>query len=185
AGSDWEAINQPSQIHQGVTHYSPPAVLDLCAAPGSKTTLIASLIPEETLIVAGDLHYHRLRTMKEIAARLDQSRINLVQLDAAGELPFAEERRFDLVLVDAPCSGLGTLERRPEIKWRMSEEKIRELAALQRRLIANAARQVSIGGLLAYAVCSTEPEEGEEVIAEFRAAHAEFRDVTRERLIEL
>lgn len=192
ASGEWPAINQPSQIsnfrsqmHNGGGHHPPPSALDLCAAPGSKTTLLASLLPEDALIVAGDLHHHRLRTMKEIAARLDQTRINLVQLDAAGELPFAEEGRFDRVLVDAPCSGLGTLERHPEIKWRMSEEKIRELAALQRRLLANAARQVGAGGLLTYAVCSTEPEEGEEVIAGFRAAHSEFRDMTRERLIEL
>jgi 16S rRNA (cytosine967-C5)-methyltransferase len=77
------------------------------------------------------------------------------------------------------------LQRHPEIKWRVSEEKIHELAALQQRLLANAARQARAGGLLTYAVCSTEAEEGEEVIAAFRAAHSEFRDVTRERLLEL
>ena len=161
-----------------------PHLLDLCAAPGSKTTLMASLLPEPAMIVASDLHLHRLRTMKELATRLDQTSINLVQIDATGELPF-EAGGFDFVLVDAPCSGLGTLQRHPEIKWRIAVEKIHELALLQKRLLAHAARQVRVGGLLTYSVCSTELEEGEEVMAEFRATHSEFRDMTRERLIEL
>jgi 16S rRNA (cytosine967-C5)-methyltransferase len=159
--------------------------LDLCAAPGSKTMLIASLLPESSLIVAADLHLHRLRLMKELSAKHGIERINLVQLDATGDLPFALEASFDLVLLDAPCSGLGTLQRHPEIKWRMSIERIRELARLQRDLIENAQRQVRAGGLLTYAVCSTEPEEGEEVVEWFRRTHPEYRDVTRERLFEL
>ena len=164
------------------THHS---LLDFCAAPGSKTSLMASLLPEEAMIVACDLHLHRLQTMRELAARANISNINLLQLDATKSLPFASEKQFDLVLLDAPCSGLGTLQRHPEIKWRVTQEKIFELAALQKLLLENAAAQVSAGGILAYSVCSTEPEEGEEIIAEFCAAHAEFRDVTRERLTKL
>jgi 16S rRNA (cytosine967-C5)-methyltransferase len=159
--------------------------LDLCAPPGGKTTLIVSLLPEPSLIVGGDLHLHRLRLMRELSARFGIDRLNLVQLNAVGELPFALEPSFDLVLVDAPCSGLGTLQRHPEIKWRMSAERIRELANLQRDLIENAQRHVRVGGVLTYSVCSTEPEEGEEVIEGFRRNHPEYRDVTRERLLEL
>jgi 16S rRNA (cytosine967-C5)-methyltransferase len=166
-------------------HQSAFRLLDLCAAPGSKAMLLASLLPEDSLIVAGDLHLHRLRTMKELDSRFGMARINLVQLDAAGALPFPQPASFDCVLVDAPCSGLGTLQRNPEIKWRMSIEKIRELAALQDRLITNAAGQVRAGGLLTYSVCSTEVEEGEEVVARFRQNHPEFRDLTRERLTAL
>ncbi|MCI0663436.1 MAG: hypothetical protein L0220_20415, partial [Acidobacteria bacterium] len=99
--------------------------------------------------------------------------------------PFARTASFDFVLLDAPCSGLGTLQRHPEIKWRMNVGKINELAELQKRLIANAAEQVRAGGLFTYAVCSTEPEEGEEMISWFRKNHPEFRDMTRERLVEL
>jgi 16S rRNA (cytosine967-C5)-methyltransferase len=160
-----------------------PKFLDLCAAPGSKTTLLASLLPPATTIVACDLHLHRLNLMKELSARVKADNIHLVQLDATRELPFGEA--FDGVLLDAPCSGLGTLARHPEIKWRMNEAKIGELVALQTRLLANAAGQVRTGGLLTYSVCSTEPEEGEAVIESFRASHPEFRDVTRERLVEL
>jgi 16S rRNA (cytosine967-C5)-methyltransferase len=156
--------------------------LDLCAAPGSKATLLANLRPE-AFIVACDRHLHRLRTMRELAARVDATNLHLVQLDAARELPFVAE--FDSILLDAPCSGLGTLQRQPEIKWRVTEAKICELAALQQQLLASAALRLRAGGLLSYAVCSTEPEEGEEVIADFRASHPEFRDLTRERLTEV
>jgi 16S rRNA (cytosine967-C5)-methyltransferase len=158
--------------------------LDLCAAPGSKTRLLASLLSPDSTVVAGDLYLHRLRTMKELNARLGLYQINLVQLDATQELPFDLES-FDVVLLDAPCSGLGTLQRHPEIKWRTTEAKIAELAELQKRLLDNAARQLRAGGLLVYAVCSTEPEEGEQIIEWFRAKNSGFRDMTRERLAEL
>ena len=166
-----------------------PQYLDLCAAPGSKATLLASLLPEDARIVACDLHAHRLRTMDELRERLGVFNLELKQLDATQELPANFVENFDSVLLDAPCSGLGTLQRHPEIKWRLTEAKIKELAGLQKQLIANAARCVKSGGLLTYAVCSTEPEEGEEVVAWLReqqkSAGCEFRDMTRERLTEL
>ncbi|MBI1766147.1 MAG: 16S rRNA (cytosine(967)-C(5))-methyltransferase RsmB [Acidobacteria bacterium] len=177
------AANHPqSQI-------SNPQCLDLCAAPGSKATLLASLLPADARIVACDLHAHRLRTMDEMRERLGIFNLELKQLDATQELPASFVESFDAVLLDAPCSGLGTLQRHPEIKWRLNEAKLKELAELQKQLIANAARCVKPGGLLTYAVCSTEPEEGEEVVAWLRAqqkeAGYEFRDMTRERLLEL
>lgn len=166
-----------------------PQYLDLCAAPGSKATLLASLLPEDARIVACDLHAHRLRTMDELRERLGIFNLELKQLDATRELPASFVENFDAVLLDAPCSGLGTLQRHPEIKWRLTETKIKELAELQKQLIANAARCVKPGGLLTYAVCSTEPEEGEEIVAWLReqqqTAGYEFRDMTRERLTEL
>jgi 16S rRNA (cytosine967-C5)-methyltransferase len=159
--------------------------LDLCAAPGGKTTLLTSLLPSGAMVVAGDLRFHRLRTMKALSERLGAGNMRLVQLDAAAPLPFDQGEGFDVVLLDAPCSGLGTLQRHPEIKLRMTGDRIGQLAELQKRLIANAARQLCVGGLLVYAVCSTEPEEGEEVIAWFRQNNPEFRDLTRERLVEI
>ncbi len=159
--------------------------LDLCAAPGGKTTLLASLLPANTLVVAGDLRHHRLRTMKELNERLGVDNVHLIQLDAERDMPFDQQEGFDIILLDAPCSGLGTLQRHPEIKSRMSEDRIARLVELQKRLIANAARQLCVGGLLVYSVCSTEPEEGEEVVAWFRQNNPEFRDMTRERLVEI
>jgi 16S rRNA (cytosine967-C5)-methyltransferase len=159
--------------------------LDLCAAPGGKTSLLATLLPANTLVVAGDLRLHRLLTMKALNERLGVDNIHLVQFNAEREPPFDQREGFDIVLLDAPCSGLGTLQRHPEIKLRMSEDRIARLAELQKRLITNAARQLCVGGLLVYSVCSTEPEEGENVVAWFRQNNPEFRDMTRERLVEI
>lgn len=159
-------------------------MIDLCAAPGSKTTLAATLLPKKSTITACELHPHRLRTMKELSERMGIDRIDFVQLDATQPLPYPPES-FDLALLDAPCSGLGTLQRHPEIKWRTTENRIAELSRLQRKLIAEADRIMRPGGLLVYSVCSTEPEEGEEVVADLRESHPEYRDMTRERLLEL
>lgn len=182
--------DEASQLvpHLAVNHQTQVSnfkFLDLCAAPGGKTTLAASLLPDDAMIVACDLHLHRLRTMKELAMRLDVENISLLQLDAARELPFTDDAQFDAVLLDAPCTGLGTLQRHPEIKWRTTEDKVLEMSELQKRLMTNAAKHVRPGGLLTYSVCSTEPEEGEEIIQWFRAQHSEYRDLTRERLVEL
>lgn len=159
-------------------------ILDLCAAPGSKATLIASRLQGDSIIVACDLHLHRLRAMQTIAARLGVTRLQRTALDASTTLPFRASS-FESVLIDAPCSGLGTLAKHPEIKWRLGENNLRELANLQSDILTNGASAVRRGGLLTYAVCSTEPEEGEDVIAKFKSGHPEFRDVTRERLVEL
>lgn len=167
----------------------PAKVLDICSAPGSKATLIAAELAETSslqpsTIVATDLHFHRLRTLNELSKRLGVENIRTIRLDAEREMPF-EPESFDLVLLDAPCSGLGTLQRNPEIKWRIKEEKVVELSELQKKLLVNAAAQVKTGGLLIYSVCSTEPEEGEDVVAWFRRQHPEYRDMTRERLTEI
>lgn len=167
------------------THSASHQTLDLCAAPGSKTTLIASLLPQTAMVVAADLHHHRLKTLRRLAGRLGVLQVQPVQLDATQTLPFAKPAVFDTVVVDAPCSGLGTLQRNPEIKWRTSAARIPELALLQRQLIEQGAQYLRSGGLLTYSVCSTEPEEGEEIVAGLKDRHPEFRDITRERLTEL
>jgi 16S rRNA (cytosine967-C5)-methyltransferase len=160
------------------------SILDLCAAPGSKTTLMESLLGDSGGgVIACDIHHHRLRTLGRLARVAGAGRLLPVQLNATLSLPFAPSS-FDSVLVDAPCSGLGTLQRHPEIKWRVNEVNIRELAELQQQILENATTVLRPGGLLTYSVCSTEPEEGEDVIGQFKRGHPEFRDVTRERLVE-
>ena len=163
---------------------SPYRVWDVCAAPGGKSSLIASLLPAGSFHAATDLHRHRIQLMREQFRRQGLERINLAQVDLSRGSPFSDGS-FQQVLVDAPCSGLGTLQKHPEIKWRLTPDKIGELAALQKRLLEEAAASLSPGGLLTYSVCSTEAEEGEEVIAWFRDRHPEYRDLTRERLVEL
>jgi len=149
-------------------------VLDVCAAPGSKTTHIAALTGDRARIVAGDLYEHRLRTVMETCARLQARSVRTIALDAERALPFVDGA-FDRVLVDAPCTGTGTLRHNPEIRWRLKPENIRELSEVQTRILREAARVLRPGGRLVYSTCSIEREENEEVIARFLDAHADFR----------
>jgi 16S rRNA (cytosine967-C5)-methyltransferase len=127
--------------------------LDLCAAPGNKT---AQALETGIDAVASDLHLHR-------AVHLKALDIPVLVLDGTQPLPFA--RRFDRILVDAPCSGTGTLARNPEIKWRLTSEDLGDLARRQTALLANARAALATGGLLVYSTCSLEPEENEAITA--------------------
>ncbi|HWS99017.1 MAG TPA: 16S rRNA (cytosine(967)-C(5))-methyltransferase RsmB [Pyrinomonadaceae bacterium] len=151
-------------------------VLDICAAPGSKTTHVATRTEDLSLIVAGDLHEHRLRAIKEAASRQGIKNLGLVAHDAETSLPFPENF-FDRVLVDAPCTGTGTLRRNPEIRWRITDRDVATLAARQERILAHAARTLRPGGRLVYSTCSVEREENEEVAARFLASEKDFGQV--------
>ena len=151
-------------------------VLDACAAPGSKTTHVAALAGGGALVVAGDLHDHRLRVVGDACARLGARGVSLVALNAEAALPFADGA-FERVLVDAPCTGTGTLRHNPEIRWRLSRERFGELAALQSRILAESARVVRPGGRLVYSTCSVEREENDEVVAAFLDSHPNFKQV--------
>lgn len=159
-------------------------ILDACAAPGSKTTHVAALTRGEAKIVAGDLYEHRLRTIFESAARQKLKNIETVALDATVPLPFAKGS-FDRVLVDAPCTGTGTLRRNPEIRWRISEADIADLSRRQRLILANASQTVRPGGRLVYSTCSVEREENEEAVADFLEQNREFEQVRMDAPDEL
>ncbi len=148
-------------------------VLDLCAAPGGKTTLIASRLNEADVVVATDFHTQRLRSVIENAKAQKISNIVTVAVDGRSTLPF-QEASFARVLVDAPCSGTGTLRRNPEIRWRISAGDIRDLSAQQKQLLFNAARAVIPGGRLVYSTCSLEPEENEDVVTAFYEGNRDF-----------
>jgi 16S rRNA (cytosine967-C5)-methyltransferase len=152
-------------------------VLDACAAPGSKTTHAAALACDRARVVAGDLYEHRLRVVEEACARLGVRSVQVVALNAERALPFADGA-FERVLVDAPCTGTGTLRHNPEIRWRLAPENIRELAEVQSRILHEAARVVRPGGRLVYSTCSVEREENEDVITRFLDAHADFTQFT-------
>jgi len=150
-------------------------VLDVCAAPGSKTTLISSLAPQ-AMIVAGDLYEHRLRTLRELAIMQGCESIRLLANDGTRGLPFADAS-FDRILVDAPCSGTGTLRHNPEIRWRVRPDDIARLSSIQKQILANAAFKVRVGGLLVYSTCSVERDENENVIEDFLKNHSAFDQV--------
>ena len=140
-------------------------VLDLCAAPGGKATLIADRIPEQ-LVIAGDVSARRLATVEAAVANQQLKNVSLMVVDGSQSLPF-EAGFFDQILVDAPCSGTGTLRHNPEIRWRLSEKDIPRLAAQQSLLMRNAVGVLKPGGRLIYSTCSIEREENEEVILDF------------------
>ncbi|HKG78877.1 MAG TPA: 16S rRNA (cytosine(967)-C(5))-methyltransferase RsmB [Pyrinomonadaceae bacterium] len=140
-------------------------VLDLCAAPGGKTTLMADHSGNNAMIVAADRSATRMATVIATSRLQKLKSIKPVLLDAADQLPF-KPGTFDRVLVDAPCSGTGTLRRNPEIRWRLSASDIRAFAEKQKQILSRAAEAVKPGGRLVYSTCSVEREENEDVIEE-------------------
>jgi 16S rRNA (cytosine967-C5)-methyltransferase len=159
-------------------------VLDACAAPGGKTVALGGQVGASGVVVATDV---RARRMKALAGTIERCRVHnarLVQIAAASDFPFAEGV-FDRVLVDAPCSGLGTLRRDPDIKWKRMPDHLPALARTQVDLLHRAARVVRAGGRLVYSTCSSEPEENEHVVATFLAQAAEFAIEPVDSLSEL
>jgi 16S rRNA (cytosine967-C5)-methyltransferase len=139
-------------------------VLDLCAAPGGKTPPLARAAGGQGIVVAADRHAHRLLAMRSQLKRIHPGGVQLVELDATRNLPFRSE--FQRILVDAPCSGTGTLSRHPEIRWRLRPEQLSEFHRLQVAILGKAISQLAPGGRLVYSTCSLEPEENEAVVAE-------------------
>jgi 16S rRNA (cytosine967-C5)-methyltransferase len=129
--------------------------LDLCAAPGNKT---AQALQAGVTAIAADLHHHRLAHLQDLG-------IPLLVLDGTQPLPFAGT--FDRILVDAPCTGTGTLGRNPEIKWRLTPADLEDLPRRQSALLANARAALAPGGVLVYSTCSLEPEENEVIVAPY------------------
>ena len=148
-------------------------VLDLCAAPGGKTTLIADRTGDNALVIAADRSATRITTITTTAALHQLHSINVVLLDARDTLPFAPQS-FDRILVDAPCSGTGTLRRNPEIRWRLANQDIANFASDQKQFLSNAADVLKPGGRLVYSTCSVEREENEEVIDNFISTHPDL-----------
>ncbi len=114
-----------------------------------------------------------MRLLRDTLRRLVPQPVPLVQLDLSGPVPF--RHAFDLVLVDAPCSGLGTLRREPDLKWRRQPEDLASFSEIQRRLLDHASAAVAPRGRLIYATCSSEPEENDAVVAAFLGSHPGFR----------
>jgi len=147
-------------------------VWDVCAAPGGKSCILVELVGSAGRVIATDLHCSRARRLKRLLELSCSTGYDVLVLDASREPPF--RLPFDVVVVDAPCSGLGTLRRNPEIKWRVGPQNLKSLHEVQSRLLESAARSVRVDGLLLYSTCSTEPEENEAVVASFLASHPSY-----------
>jgi 16S rRNA (cytosine967-C5)-methyltransferase len=146
-------------------------VLDACAAPGGKSLLMADLGEGRTHVVAAEASPRRLRTLESLRRRWAATEVRVVAADGLRP-PFT--RPFDAVLLDAPCSGLGTLARHPDIRWRCTAGEPERQQRRQRALLEAQAPLVRPGGRLVYATCSLEPEENEDVVEPFLQAHGEF-----------
>jgi len=141
-------------------------VYDVCAAPGGKALHMAELMQNTGQVVALDIHSRRLGLIEKAAKRLQINSVNTRCIDAT---KLAEQgwEPADCVLVDAPCSGLGVIRRKPDIRWQRQPADIRQLSALQIKILQQAASLVKVGGVLVYSVCSTEPEESSEIVDAF------------------
>jgi len=150
-------------------------VLDVCSAPGGKTTYFAQLMDNSGEIVAVDIYPQKLELVNQLAGRLGINIIKTIQTDAR-ELEQIQGQ-FDKVLVDAPCSGLGVLRRRADLRWQKREDEIQKLPELQLAILLSAAEKVAPGGELLYSTCTTEPEENFEVAKAFRRERPDFSAV--------
>ncbi len=154
-------------------------VLDLCAAPGGKTTHLAELMNDQGMVVACDIQSWRLKRVQENVERLKLKSVHSVLIGEDGSgLP---ERRFDRILVDAPCSNTGVLHKRPEVRCRLSEADIDELAELQRRLVDRAISRLKPEGRIVYSTCSLEAQENEEQVRALLAQHQSLELIGQER----
>lgn len=172
----FQVQDEASQMIAGLVNpMAGETILDLCAGMGGKATQLAEIMENRGRIIAVDLRKGKLAQLHDLAKRLTIRIIETVAADGTAELERVERQSCDRVLVDAPCSGLGTLRRCPEIKWRLTPDALQNIAPLQAELLRRAGNYVKPGGRLIYSTCSIMAEENEEMVASFLAAHREFR----------
>jgi len=172
-------------VAQAVELKTGESFLDVCAAPGSKVTQIQDLrlktqdsrLKIQNLTVGGDYFQHRIKILQVNCRKQAADFINIVRYDAENALPFADES-FDVVLIDAPCSGTGTIRHNPEIRYFLSEKYFAELSAKQLKILQTASKALKKNGRLVYSTCSLENEENEAVIENFLAGDENFAKVT-------
>jgi len=177
----WFYVQDPSTLLAPVLLGAQPGetVLDLCAAPGGKTTFIAQQMNNEGKIVAQDVDQPRLKLVKDNCVRLGVTNVQTIVPSAFESLPAT----FDRILIDAPCSNTGVMRRRVDLRWRIQSVEIERLHTAQQQLLKQAATKLKPGGVLAYSTCSLEPEENSEVVKHFLAANPNFKlEVERQLL---
>jgi 16S rRNA (cytosine967-C5)-methyltransferase len=151
-------------------------VLDLCASPGGKTTAMVADMQDTGVVIACDVRPRRVALLRDTVHSSGAKSVQVVQVAPEGPLPFSGP--FDRILIDAPCSGLGTVRRDPDIRWRRTETDLRTLADAQVQLIRRVADLLRPGGRLVYATCSSEPEENEHVVDRFLREHPAFAAIS-------
>ncbi len=146
-------------------------ILDACAAPGGKTTHIAQLMKDRGEIIAAESEEKRIRQLEENVSRLGIKSVKIIHGDVRSVEGIGQ---FDKILLDAPCSSIGVIRRNLDVKYRHSEKDLRRFKENQTTMLGSVLRLLKTGGIMVYSVCSTEPEEGEEVIKEFLHGNPDF-----------
>ncbi|MBP3285130.1 MAG: 16S rRNA (cytosine(967)-C(5))-methyltransferase RsmB [Clostridia bacterium] len=157
-------------------------ILDICAAPGGKTTHIAELTKDQAKITAMDLYEHRCKLIEELAERLGIHSITTLAQDASIYCPEYEEK-FDRIVADVPCSGLGVIRKKPDIKLRVEEGDIEKINEIQKAILRNAARYLKKGGRLLYSTCTNTACENEDTVRWFLEEYKDFEIDTKEEVI--
>ncbi len=171
----WLFQDEAAQLATALLPVNPgDRLLEIGAGRGGKTTHLAQRARGRARILALDVNPRRLRQLRDQAARLHLGGIHPLAADAAAAMPLRPDQRFDAVLLDAPCSGLGTWRRYPELRWRRRETDFPRFAALQLALLRQAALHLRPGGHLLYITCTTAAAENDSVVAAFLAAHPDF-----------
>jgi len=176
--------DEASQLVAYITDPKPgEMILDLCSGVGIKTTHLAELMGNNGKILAVDINRKKRQELRALTDKLNTTIAVQHMGDASEDLGKNYHDTFDRVLVDAPCSGLGTLRRNPEIKWRINEHSIKNCTILQKKILHSAARYPKRGGIIVYCTCSIESEENENVVLEFLSTHSDYRQMTPSAII--
>ena len=149
-------------------------VLDACAAPGGKSTHIAEKLNGTGEVISLDLHEHKVKLIRENASRLGLSNIQTKALDSRNALDFFEKESFDRILLDAPCSGLGVMRRKPDMKYTKKEEDLLQLQNVQKTLLESVSTLLRKNGILVYSTCTIDQEENQNVVVDFLQKHSEY-----------
>ncbi|MED3624276.1 16S rRNA (cytosine(967)-C(5))-methyltransferase RsmB [Neobacillus thermocopriae] len=149
-------------------------ILDACAAPGGKTTHIAEILNDTGEVISLDLHEHKVKLINENASRLGLSNVKPMVMDSRQAVCHFKKESFDKVLLDAPCSGLGVMRRKPDMKYTKKEQDVYQLSQIQQDLLSAVAPLVKKGGTLVYSTCTVDKEENEQNVRRFLQDHPEF-----------
>lgn len=158
-------------------------VLDACSAPGGKTTYLAELMENKGKIKAWDIHEHRTKLVEQNANRLG---INIIetQVKDATQYDKSLDEKFDKILLDVPCLGIGVIKRKPDIKWQRKPEDIEEITLIQRKILENCSKYLKKGGTLVYSTCSILKEENEEIVMKFLSENKQF-EIDGENMVNI
>ena len=158
-------------------------VLDACSAPGGKTTYLAELMENKGKIKAWDIHEHRTKLVEQNANRLG---INIIETQVKDATQYDKnlDEKFDKILLDVPCLGIGVIKRKPDIKWQRKPEDIEEITLIQRKILENCSKYLKKGGTLVYSTCSILKEENEEIVIKFLSENKQF-EIDGENMVNI